>query len=254
MIPFPTPSPIAHPSPTTHHQAKRHYYTCDSLTLPWQAEWYTAPFYSASSRSYDAAASLGPVNPPEGVLGSATACEVWRSVESSPSRGIAGTGPSSAGVKTGREGATELVVTLTQGGSTFESTVTFVLASSTSLPPITSASTTTSGAPSASGVSGRTSTATPIASNSASMSSYNPSATSSTLPSPSRSSINPLAQATDTSAINTCAGDMDFQAWGAIAGAGMAVLLGGLLWLLWAILRGRIPSIYSPRTYHVPPE
>jgi hypothetical protein len=55
-------------------------------------------------------------------------------------------------------------------------------------------------------------------------------------------------------ASNTCAGDWDWQAWGAVSGLGVGLIFGGALWLLWAILRQRIPSIYSPRTRLLPEE
>ncbi|ORX33503.1 hypothetical protein BD324DRAFT_658318 [Kockovaella imperatae] len=53
---------------------------------------------------------------------------------------------------------------------------------------------------------------------------------------------------------NSCAGDVDWQAWGAIASLSVAVIFGCLVWGLWAILRNRLPAMYSPRSWHVPSE
>jgi hypothetical protein len=138
-------------------------------------------------------------------------------------------------------------VTTTSGGSTFEATITSVLGSTTSLE--TSALSATGG-PS----SGQSNLSTPTATASASTSIPSTSLSISAISSSSSSTAASQAQITDPSAVNTCAGDLDFQAWGAIAGAGCTVLVGGLLWLLWALLRGRVPALYSPRAYFVPPE
>lgn len=44
---------------------------------------------------------------------------------------------------------------------------------------------------------------------------------------------------------NICAGQMDFQAWSAVASAFLAVLLGGIIWALWAVLKG-VKAVYAP--------
>lgn len=73
---------------------------------------------------------------------------------------------------------------------------------------------------------------------------------------PSSMSYNPastgLSQApTDPSAISSCAGDWDWQAWGAIASLGFGLIVGGILWLLWLVLKRTLPALYSPRQWFV---
>jgi hypothetical protein len=232
MIPLPPhPRPTA---PPTYHLAKRHFYTCDGVTLAWQPEWYTQPFYTSSSSSFDAAASLGPVNPPVSVLAGDPACP-----EATRTSGLS----ELSSVLAGAAGPVLVTITSTSGSSTFERTVTSVLGASTS-----SGSQTSSGGPSGSPLISSTSTSTSLLSSLiASSSSFSLSASASSAPPP-------LAEITDPTSINTCAGEMDFQAWGAVAGVGFTAIIGGLLWLLWAILRGRLPALYSPRTYFVPSE
>jgi hypothetical protein len=39
---------------------------------------------------------------------------------------------------------------------------------------------------------------------------------------------------------------MDYQAWAAVASAFVAALFGGAIWLIWSMMRGKIPAIFAP--------
>ncbi|WWC67601.1 uncharacterized protein I206_101511 [Kwoniella pini CBS 10737] len=71
---------------------------------------------------------------------------------------------------------------------------------------------------------------------------------------PSSTTTSPASAITDPSSINTCAGGWDWQGWGVVAGLGSGVILGTLLWILWAVLRKKLPGIYAPRTWAIPSE
>lgn len=53
--------------------------------------------------------------------------------------------------------------------------------------------------------------------------------------------------------MNSQAGQMDWQAFGASITAAITFGIGLLFFLLWAILRKRIPAIYSPTSWFRPP-
>ncbi|EIW71693.1 hypothetical protein TREMEDRAFT_60613 [Tremella mesenterica DSM 1558] len=93
----------------------------------------------------------------------------------------------------------------------------------------------------------RSSSSTPTSSFSASL----VSPTSASIQSVSTSSVARVAQA--ATSLNRCAGDWDWQAWGAISALIFGAVIGGLLWLLWGLLRLRLPALYSPRTWFVDP-
>ncbi|WWC59119.1 uncharacterized protein I303_101667 [Kwoniella dejecticola CBS 10117] len=205
-----------------HHHDKRHFYLCGDETLSWEQEWYTASFFTSARASYDRAASSGPVQPPMGVYQSVPACAAILSSQSldASSSGVSSISNSSLSLTGGQVVTTNSASTFTSNGRTFTSTSPIT----TTIPLLTSSSTATDATATLSG------------------------------PIPSSTVTAPASVVTESSSINSCAGDWDWQAWGVVAGLGSGVIFGGLLWILWAVLRRKLPGIYSPRTWAVPPE
>jgi hypothetical protein len=67
------PLPTITSSP--HQLDKKHFFECGDLTLSWEQEWYTAPFFLSSRSSYDRAASRGAVQPPLDIYRTVAACQ-----------------------------------------------------------------------------------------------------------------------------------------------------------------------------------
>lgn len=241
-----TSSPGPTPAPShVHRLSKRYHYTCPSSTFPWEPEWFTESFYTVSSSSYDAVATLGPVQPPDTILQGARGCSAGGAGP------LTGTGSATVGggssIGAGPNSARTTIQTTIGPQTTYTFTVgrsTFILpnpTASSALSPATSDTASTSSAQ-------RSWTSTPLPESSTTMPSQ-PSITSF-----SATTSPPVSLASGPASLNACAGEADFQAWGAVAASLFAVLVGGLLWLSWAALRRRIPSIYSPRSYAVPGE
>lgn len=208
--------------------AKRHFYVCAGETLSWQNNWYTQPWFTDYRQSYDRAASTGPVDPPLEVIQTVSACSRLLSSENGRLSDVLAT-------QTGGLVTTEAVVgSRVSGGEVFRTTRTTVY----TLPPTTTAMALTTGSI----------TTMSIGSMITAMPSSVARTTSSSLASTAS------AQAAGVASVNACAGDMDWQAWGAIGSMAIGLVVGGLIWLLWAILRGNMPGLYSARTWFVPPE
>ena len=263
---------------------KRHYYLCEGATLTWQGEWYAAPFYTASGQAatYDAAAATGPVQPPAEVLGEARECAAyrtaWRAYTSSLAAaggisggGAGGTGTSRTGggaisaantASAGSSGDGQLVLTtitgapvftqvpsasgiLTGGGSASRGSETGSRATASSSPTVSA-----SAEPSAT-ISPSSSTASLSSASSEPASSAPPTSPASPSPSPgiddtdSNSDSDGDRQSLTSGSENICAGQMDYQAWSAVASGFLAVLLGGVIWVLWAVLKG-VKAVYAP--------
>lgn len=219
LLSSPTPAATPTPGPSL-HLCRRHYYTCGTLTLSWEPQWYTEPFYTLSSSSYDAAASTGPVDPPLSVITNVSSCEA---ALSSQAASLSSEGEAETVI------TTESVATATSRGSAVLTTRTRVVTTTVPLSTVTvTPSLTTS-----------TVAATAVASSSSS------SVASTVSVAPASTSVSEVFNT------NTCAGSWDWQAWGAVSGLATGVVIGGLLWLLWGILRPRIPGFYSPRAFIV---
>lgn len=207
---------------------KRHYYVCAGETLSWQNNWYTQPWFTDYRQSYDRAASTGPVDPPLEIIQTVSACSRLLSSEDSRLSEVLASKTGIGGVVT-----TESVLgSRVSGGEVFPTTRTTIY---TVFPTTTKMMSTIIPVPSGSSGSGSISgfsTATSITSS---------------------STASATAQAAGI-ANNTCAGDLDWQGWGVIASLGIGLIVGGLIWLLWGILRGRLPGVYAARTWFVPPE
>jgi hypothetical protein len=196
---------------------KRHYYMCGGETLSWQSPWYTQPWFTDYRQSYDRAASTGPVGPPLEVYQTAPACsKLLQSQDSRLSEVFA--------TQTGGVVTTQTITgSRVSRGEVYPTIRTTVY----TLPPTT--------APSAS----MPTTALP---------------TSSAVTSTTRAGAQPTTTLLAVGSINTCAGDWDWQAWGVTASLGIGLIIGSLIWLLWAILRGKFPAIFSARSWFVPQE
>lgn len=197
---------------------RRHFYECAGETLSWRQEWYTQPWFTSLRQSYDRAASTGPVQPPMQVIETVGRCSGLLQA-GSMSLGSAST-TIIAGVRT----TSAIVRSSMSGGEVIPTTTTIVM----SVP-------------------------TPVSTLSPSTGSLtSPVSTSSTLDSalPSATAF-PVGLATSS---NTCAGDWDWQAWGMTASLGLGLIIGIILWILWAALRGRLPAVYSGRTWYLPTE
>ncbi|OCF59137.1 hypothetical protein L486_03638 [Kwoniella mangroviensis CBS 10435] len=206
--------------PPQHQHRRRHFYLCGDETLSWESEWYTASFFTSARASYDSAASTGPVQPPTGIYQNVPQCAAILSSQLAEASSSA-LSAASASKATITEGArvitTNVISTFTSDGSTFASTVL-----RTTTIPITPSPTST-----------QTSSASEIA------------------------TITPTAPAsaiTDPSSINTCAGDWDWQGWAVVAGLGSGLIIGGIMWLIWLMLRSKLPGIYAPRTWAISQE
>ncbi|WWC87156.1 uncharacterized protein L201_002042 [Kwoniella dendrophila CBS 6074] len=213
-----TPSPSSFTTP--HQHDKRHYYLCGDKTLSWENEWYTAPFFISCRLSYDSAASTGPVNPPTGIYQDAPEC---KTILSSQLAQASSTIPATA--TSGQVVITTSISIFTSNDKTFASTI----LTTTTIPPTSLLSSTTN---------------TVHATSTQSVSSI------STLPGPTASL--PASSITDPASINTCAGGWDWQDWGVVASLGSGIIVGGILWIIWGILRRKLPGIYAPRTWAVP--
>lgn len=247
----PIPTPFVHidnpPYPTITtlpSPEKRHFFNCGDLTLSWEQEWYTAPFFLSSRASYDRAASTGAVNPPVEVYRTVGLCQrqLGITVEST------------------------ITTTTNADGVAIWTTQTSVITTDSALitsPSPTRTETESTSTASSSTTSSSSSSSTSSASSSSSASSALQPVTSSPSPtarpntSVSTSSAIPTlssASALPASSTNACAGDWDFQAWGVVTNILFGLLVGALLWGTWAVLRGRIPGFFLPRTWFVPSE
>ena len=230
------PLPAITPAPL--QLDKRHFFECGDLTLSWQQEWYTAPFFLSSRSSYDRAASKGVAQPPLDIYQTVAACqsELGITVESTITTTTNGDG---VAIWT-----TETRVSTTRPQTVTATTITASSSSTTATSSSTSSRIGASKTASAGGQSTSSFTST-------STSSSTSITASSSFSTPDSSAISsPLA----LTSVNTCAGDWDWQAWGAVANLGFGLIVGFLLWATWAILRGRMPGFYSPRTWSVPQE
>lgn len=81
-----------------------------------------------------------------------------------------------------------------------------------------------------------------------------PIATSATTTAISASTSATIGVQANVNAVNTCAGGWDWQGWGMVSNLFLGAVIGGILWFLWAVLRGRMPGFFSPRTWFVSPE
>jgi len=192
---------------------KRHFYDCAGETLSWQQEWYTQPWFTSLRQSYDRAASTGAVQPPLEIIETVGRCSSL--LLQSASMTFSPTIPN--GIQT----TSQVVGSAISGGyvtPTTRTTVFTATATSSTIPTSSFAS------------------------------SYSDSR------SPMTATADPSATALPDSAAftNTCAGDWDWQAWGMTANLGFGVLVGVFLWISWAVLRTRIPAIYSGRTWYLP--
>lgn len=263
---------------------KRHYYLCEGATLTWQGEWYAAPFYTASGQAatYDAAAATVPVQPPAEVLGEARECAAYRTARRAYTSSLAaaggisgggagGTGTSRTGggaisaantASAGSSGGGQLVLTTVSGtpvftqlpsasgvstndGSESRGSETGSRATASSSPTIPATAN-----PSASTSLSSDDTVLP-SSLSVSASSASPTSPASPSPTPGTDDSEPNTDFNDdrqsltSGSENICAGQMDNQAWSAVASAFLAVLLGGIIWALWAVLKGA-EAVYAP--------
>lgn len=212
--------------------AKRHFYECGGETLSWRSEWYTQPWFTALRQSYDSAASTGPANPPLDVIETVARCSSLLQAESDALSSVVAT-------------ATDMVLTTSRVVESGVVSGSLVPAMRTTVFTVAASATvsTTSGS-SGSFVTGSGSSSTwssitaAVSSSTSSSSSASPSAV-------------PAALAASTS---SCAGDWDWQAWGMVANLGFAFIVGGIIWLVWALLRGRMPGLYAGRTWFLPLE
>jgi len=214
--------------------AKRHFYECGGETLSWRSEWYTQPWFTALRQSYDSAASTGPVNPPLDVIETVARCSSLLQAESDALSSVMAT---ATGVALTTSRVIESGVVSGSLVPATRTTVFTVAASATASitwgSPGSLTSVTTSGSsPTWSSITAAVSSST------SSASSASPSAV-------------PAALVAST---NSCAGDWDWQAWGVVANLGFAIIVGGIVWLVWALLRSRMPGLYAGRTWFVPPE
>jgi hypothetical protein len=225
-----TPAPLSHLN-------KRHFFECGDLTLSWEQEWYTAPFFLSSRSSYDRAASRGIAQPPLDIYQTVSACqrELGITVESTITTTTNGDGVA-------------IWTTETRVSTTRSELVTATPTSSTSR--LSSSATTSKSIDSSTSIQSTSTSPSTSSSISISSTSMSTSASSSMTTTDPSAFPSPLALAS----INTCAGDWDWQAWGVVANLGFGVLVGLLLWATWAFLRGRMPAFYSPRTWAVPQE
>lgn len=213
--------------PNLHAFGKRHFFTCGDLTLSWEHEWYTAPFFLSDRSFFDRAASRGAVNPPLNVYQTVEACQ----------RELGITVESTIKTTTNSDGVaiwtTETSVSTTRSGLAAVTRTTGIVTGTSSLTLISPSDSSGLGSSSLSVLA---------------------TLTSSSLPSSTTSSIAPYASdpAQVLSSINSCAGDLDWQAWGAVSNVAFGVLVGVLLWATWAFLRGHMPGFYSSRTWFVP--
>ena len=216
---------------------KRHFFECGDLTLSWEQEWYTAPFFLSSRSSYDRAASRGAAQPPLDIYRTVAACqsELGITVEST--------------ITTTTNGDGVAIWTTETRVSTTRSEL--ITATPTTTSSSSTASTSSSSSTSRTGVSTTSASNQSTSSTSTSMSSSISISTSSYTWTPDPSAFpSPLA----LTSVNTCAGDWDWQAWGVVVNLGFGLIVGLLLWATWTILRGRMPGFYSPRTWSVPQE
>ena len=226
-----------------HQHAKRHFYVCGGQTLSWQSTWYFQPWFTSDRASYDSAASLGPVSPPITVISTVPACSaalaeasLISSVDAAATTTTSGKGAAfTTTITTGRMSAGIAIST------TFTSIITS-LASSSTQPPSSSQSTVSSISSSS------------IIPSVSSGSSFSSSLSSSSPAESSPSTASILSQITDVASINTCAGGWDWQGWGTLASLGVGAIFGGILWISWLVMRGRVPGFFSPRSWFVPPE
>ncbi|WVO15731.1 hypothetical protein L204_103393 [Cryptococcus depauperatus] len=220
-----------------HTHSKRHYYVCAGQTLSWEPNWYTEPFFTSEQTSYDRAASTGPVNPPASIFESADECARILKSLSGMGNTVSSTVAKTDSPNSSRSKLIPITTTLdsvsTSNGGVATKSYSSVMTLGTST--VTAVSMSNSG--------------------STDMSSLEASGTTtiiSTSKVTTTSSVGPTSILAFES-INSCAGEWDWQDWGAISGLGLGVILGGILWILWALLRPRIPSVFSPRSYFVPP-
>ncbi|WWD08005.1 hypothetical protein V865_006115 [Kwoniella europaea PYCC6329] len=218
--PIITSPPSPFPLPPQHQRQRRHFYLCGDETLSWESEWYTASFFNSARASYDSAASTGPVQPPTGIYQNVPECAAILSSQlAEASSGVLSAASVSGATFTdgGHIITTDVVSTFTSDGSTFASTVL-----RTTTIPITPSPTSTQTSSSS-----EVATITPTA---------------------------PASAITDPNSINTCAGDWDWQGWGLVAGLGSGLIVGGIMWLIWLLLKRKLPGIYAPRTWAISQE
>ncbi|ODO03038.1 hypothetical protein I350_05883 [Cryptococcus amylolentus CBS 6273] len=220
------------PPPSLHTHNRRHYYLCGGQTLSWEEQWYTEPFFTSYRASYDSAASTGPVQPPESVYKSVGECS--RVLSSLSAEGITGSSALSAsgsqmeGPQTTRV-TTSIRSTFTSDGEVETTTYRSVITSTLSVE---------TGSSDSSSMASSTSTAVATSTTTVSTATIPP--------------ATPSEQVAGT--LNTCAGEWDWQGWGAVAGLGSGVIVGGLLWLAWIFLRSRVPTIFSPKSWYSRPD
>ncbi|WVW78796.1 hypothetical protein I302_100758 [Kwoniella bestiolae CBS 10118] len=219
-------NPIITTAPSLLHHVphRRHFYLCGDETLSWEPEWYTASFFTTARVSYDSAASTGPVQPPTGIYQNIPECAAILSSQLAEASSSA-LSAASASISTGSMETitTQVISTYTSDSTTFATTML-----RTTTVPSTPSPTLATPTP--------TSTQT------------HSSDTIAHIPTQRASAI------TDPSSINTCAGDWDWQGWGVAAGLGSGLILGWILWILWLILKKRIPGLYAPRTWAISQE
>ncbi|KAK4684130.1 ATP-dependent RNA helicase DOB1, partial [Tremellales sp. Uapishka_1] len=229
-----TASPPAHPY--RHQAQKRHFYTCGDETFSWEVSWYSESFYTASESSYDSQASLGPVNPPPSVIDANSACAAATTTSSKPSS------TNSPSILPGGGTIPTAAETSTSGGST---------STSSRLTAVTTGGPTVSTSRSASG---------PVSAPSSLFSTVFSGTTTATVTSTSTSTVVSTASAAvgntavDPSNVTTCAGGWDWMGWGVVGALGFGAIVGGVIWLAWAFLRGRMKGFYSARTWFVSPD
>ena len=232
--------PLPTITPAPHHLDKRHFFECGDLTLSWEQEWYTAPFFLSSRSSYDRAASKGVAQPPLDIYRTVAACqsELGITVESTITTTTNGDGVA-------------IWTTETRVSTTMSQTISAAAITASSSSTTSTSSPTSNGRTDASTSSASPSSQSPSSFTSTSMFSSSSVSASSSTPTPDPSA-SPSSLA--LTSVNSCAGDWDWQAWGVVANLGFGILVGFLLWATWAILRGRMPGFYSPRIWSVPQE
>jgi hypothetical protein len=179
-----TPAPLSHLN-------KRHFFECGDLTLSWEQEWYTAPFFLSSRSSYDRAASRGIAQPPLDIYQTVSACqrELGITVESTTTNGD----------------GVAIWTTETRVSTTRSELVTATPTSSTSR--LSSSATTSKSIDSSTSIQSTSTSPSTSSSISISSTSMSTSASSSMTTTDPSAFPSPLALAS----INTCAGDWDWQ-------------------------------------------
>jgi hypothetical protein len=196
-----------------------HLYSDCGNSLAWNPDWYTQDWFTRSRSYYDAQASTGQVEPPLSVILTEPACSALSASLASESRRSLS---AVASISLASVSSVSVAATATTSANPSP-------ASNSRLPTQTGTASTGT----------RTETGGP-------QQTGRPSGQGS-----SDSGDDPRGRPSNTP---TCAGDWDDQAKGVVAAAVWSTLVGLLVWILFALLRGRFAVLYEARRWFSPAE